>query len=271
VTCDPGIFEEVPLFSLLDAEERGVLAENVNLRRFPARQKIYKIGDPGGRAYLVVSGKVQVSVIDEDKQEIVVDIPEHGDIFGLTSLLDESPHQTTAIALEDTAVLEIDRNDISALLQKKPHAGLDMLTMVGRHFRAAQHLVRTRATRNVNVEIEEAETLGDRVADRVAGFGGSWAFIISSLILLIAYIAVNVALPNRWDPYPFILLNLFLSMLAAIQAPIIMMSQNRQDAKDRVRNELDYRVNLKAEMEISQLAEKIGRIETLLEESSSKA
>jgi len=271
VTCDPSIFEGVPLFSLLDADERSVLAENVALRRFAGRQKIYRIGDPGGRAYLVVSGKVQVSVIDEDAQEIVVDTPEHGDIFGLTSLLDESPHQTTAVALEDTVALEIDRNDISTLLQKKPNAGLDMLTMVGRHFRAAQHLVRTRATRNPNVEIEETETLGDRVADRVAGFGGSWVFIIAFLIVLVAYVAVNVVLPNRWDPYPFILLNLFLSMLAALQAPVIMMSQNRQDAKDRVRGELDYRVNLKAEMEISQLVEKVDRIETLLEESNAKA
>ncbi len=271
MTCDPTIFEDVPLFSLLDADERRVLAENVVLRRFPAQQRIYRIGDPGGRAFLVVSGKVQVSVIDEDKQEIVVDTPEHGHIFGLTSLLDESPHQTTAVALEDTVALEIDRNDISTLLQKKPHAGLDMLTMVGRHFRAAQHLVRTRAARNANVEIEEAETLGDRIADRVAQFGGSWTFIIAFAIVLIVYVAANAVLPNRWDPYPFILLNLFLSMLAAIQAPIIMMSQNRQDAKDRVRGELDYRVNLKAEMEISQLIDKIDRIEVLLEESRAKA
>jgi len=247
-----------------------VLAENVVVRRFPARQKIYRIGDPGGRAYLVVSGKVQVSVIDEDKEEIVVDTPERGNIFGLASLLDESSHQTTALALEDTVALEIDRNDIATLLQKKPHAGLDMLTMVGKHFRAAQHLVRTRASRNPNVEIEETETLGDRVADRVARFGGSWAFIIAFMIVLMAYVALNVALSIRWDPYPFILLNLFLSMLAAIQAPVIMMSQNRQDAKDRVRGELDYRVNLKAEMEVSQLLDRVDRIEALLEGSNAR-
>jgi len=270
VTCDPSIFEDVPLFSLLDADERRVLAENVVLRRFPARQKIYRIGDPGGRAYLVVSGKVQVSVIDEDKEEIVVDTPERGDIFGLASLLDESPHQTTALALEDTVTLEIDRNDIATLLQKKPHAGLDMLTMVGRHFRAAQHLVRTRASRNPNVEIEEAETLRDRITDNAARFGGSWTFILTFVSVLIAYVTINVTLPSRWDPYPFILLNLFLSMLAAIQAPIIMMSQNRQDAKDRVRGELDYRVNLKAEMEVSQLLDRVDRIETLLEGSNAR-
>lgn len=154
------------------------------------------------------------------------------------------------MALEDTAAIEIDRNDISILLQKKPHAGLDMLTMVGKQFHAAQHLVRTRATRNPNVEIEEGETLGDRIADKVAKFGGSWAFIISFFMVLITYVGLNASLPNRWDPYLFILLNLFLSMLGAIQAPIIMMSQNRQDAKDRVRGELDYRVNLKAELEM---------------------
>jgi len=265
--CDPNVFQEIPIFSLLDADERVVLAEQVGFRRFAARQRIYKVGDPGDKAYVVLNGQVKVSVIDEDHQEVVIDSPGPGEIFGLASLLAAVPHQTTAVALEDTSTIEIERNDIGALLQRKPMAGLDILTMVGRHFHAAQGLIRIRAARNPNEVIEERLTMGDRVADVVARFGGSWAFIILFGVVLVAWASVNVALVSRaWDPYPFILLNLFLSMLAAVQAPVIMMSQNRQDAKDRLRSELDFSVNRKAEYEITQLAAKLNRIEERLED-----
>jgi len=265
--CDPAIFEEIPIFSLLDADERAVLAEQVELRRFAARQRIYRSGDPGAKAYVVTSGKVEVVVIDDDNQEVVLDTPTAGEMFGLASMLSASEHATTATALEDTTAIEVDRNDLSNLMQKKPLAGLDMLTMVGRHIRAAQMLVRTRAGRNPNEVIDEQLTWGDRLADSVARFGGSWRFIISFGVVLIAYAAVNVVLAARaWDPYPFILLNLFLSMLAAVQAPVIMMSQNRQDARDRLRSELDFSVNRKAEGEIIQLAAKLNRIEDKLDD-----
>jgi uncharacterized membrane protein len=139
--------------------------------------------------------------------------------------------------------------------------------MVGRQFHAAQDLVRMRAARNPNEVIEERLTTGDRVADGVARFGGSWKFIISFGVVLVAYAGLNIVLATRaWDPYPFILLNLFLSMLAAVQAPVIMMSQNRQDAKDRLRSELDFAVNRKAEAEITQLAGKLNRLEERLDD-----
>jgi len=265
--CDPAIFEDIPLFSLLDADERAVLGEQVELRRFAARQRIYRAGDPGAKAYVVTSGKVEVVVIDEDNQEVVLDRPTTGEMFGLASMLSASEHATTATALEDTTAIEVDRHDLSNLLQRKPLAGLDMLTMIGRHFRSAQDLVRARSARNPNEIIDEQLTFGQRVADSVARFGGSWAFIITFAAILITYTVVNVALGGRaWDPYPFILLNLFLSMLAAVQAPVIMMSQNRQDAKDRVRSELDFSVNRKAEGEITQLAAKLLRIEDKLDD-----
>jgi CRP/FNR family cyclic AMP-dependent transcriptional regulator len=146
-------------------------------------------------------------------------------------------------------------------------AGLDLLTMAGRQFHAAQDLVRMRAARNPNTVIEERLTTGDRIADAVARFGGSWSFIISFAVVLVVYAGLNIALATRaWDPYPFILLNLFLSMLAAVQAPVIMMSQNRQDAKDRLRSELDFAVNRKAEAEIIQLAAKLNRLEDRLDD-----
>jgi len=265
--CDPAIFEEVSLFSLLDADERAVLAEQVELRRFPPRHRIYRSGDPGGKAFIVVKGRVEVAVIDEDNQEVVVDRPGAGEIFGFASMLAASPHSTTATAVEETSAIEIDRHDLTALVQRKPLAGLDMLTTVGRHFQAAQELVRSRAARNPNEVIAERLTMGDRLADMVARFGGSWAFITSFGVVLVAWVWVNLVLARQaWDPYPFILLNLVLSMLAAVQAPIIMMSQNRQDAKDRLRSELDFAVNRKAEGEIIQLAARLNRIEDRLDD-----
>jgi uncharacterized membrane protein len=265
--CDPAIFEAIPIFSLLDADERAVLAEQVELRRFARRQRIYRVGDPGEKAYVVTSGKVEVVVIDEDNQEVVLDTPSTGEMFGLASMLSASPHATTATALEDTTAIEVDRNDLANLLRRKPMAGLDMLTMIGRHFRAAQDLVRVRSARNPNEVIDEQLTWGDRVSDEVARFGGSWRFIITFSVVLVVYAAVNIGLGTRaWDPYPFILLNLFLSMLAAAQAPVIMMSQNRQDARDRLRSELDFAVNRKAEGEIIQLAARLNRIEDKLDD-----
>ena len=265
--CDPALFENIPIFSLLDADERAVLAEQVELRKFAPRQRIYRAGDPGQKAYVLLSGRVQVVMIDEDHQEVVIDTPGRGEIFGMASMLSAAPHQTTAVALEDTATIEIARNDIETLLQRKPMAGLDMLTMAGQQFRLAQDLVRARAARNPNEVIAETLTIGDQLADAVARFGGSWRFIISFGVVLAAWVIVNIILATRaWDPYPFILLNLFLSMLAAVQAPIIMMSQNRQDAKDRLRSELDFAVNRKAEMEITQLAAKLNRVEDRLDD-----
>jgi uncharacterized membrane protein len=204
---------------------------------------------------------VRVTTIDEDHQEVVIDQPAQGEFFGFASMLEQTPHQTNAIALDETVCIEVDRHDITVLLERKPHAGMDMLTVLGRQFHASQQLVRVRAARNPNELIEEKETLGERIADHVASFGGSWTFITSFGIVLVTYTALNIGLAARaWDPYPFILLNLFLSMLAAIQAPIIMMSQNRQDKKDRLRSELDFDVNRRAESEIQGLAHKINLI-----------
>jgi len=272
--CDPDVLKAVPLFGLLDDDELAVLAAQVELKRFAPRQRIYKMNDPGGQAYVMVSGKVRLTSVDEDQQDVIMSEPEAGELFGLASMLEGTPHQTSATALEESSCLEVDRKDISALLHAKPHAGMDMLTVLGRHIHAAQNLVRLRSMRNVNEMIEQEATFGERVADGVARFGGSWSFIIAFGVVLIVYTWINVSLEKQaWDPYPFILLNLFLSMLASIQAPVIMMSQNRQDAKDRVRGELDFAVNRRAEAEIqelsrklNQLGDKIDDIEDLLRE-----
>jgi CRP/FNR family transcriptional regulator, cyclic AMP receptor protein len=262
MACKPEVLKNIPLFALLDDDETAVLASQVDFKTFAARERIYKIGDPGQHAYVMLSGKVRVSTVDEDQQEVVVDEPGENEFFGFASMLEQTPHQTSALALEESACLEISRDDIATLLERKPHAGMDLLTTLGRQFHAAQALVRVRASRNPNEVIEDETTWGEQIADSVARFGGSWAFIITFGVVLIVYTVINIFLDkNAWDPYPFILLNLFLSMLAAIQAPVIMMSQNRQDTKDRLRGELDFDVNRRAESEIQGLARKLNLLD----------
>ena len=258
--CEPEYLRQVPLFALLDDDEAAVLAAQVELKKYVARQRIYKIGDPG-RGYVLISGNVRISTVDEDQQDVLVDEPSLGEFFGFASMLEGTPHQTNAIAAEETLCIEVEQKDILTLVQRKPHAAMDMLSVIGKQFHATQQLVRLRAARNPNEMIESESTFADRVADSVAAFGGSWRFIISFFIVLVSYTALNLLLgAGAWDPYPFILLNLFLSMLAAIQAPVIMMSQNRQDSKDRLRGELDFEVNRRAESEVQSLSRKLNLV-----------
>jgi len=265
--CDPEELKHVPLFELLDDDELAVLAAQVDLKKFAARQRIFKIGDPPKCAYIVMSGSVRVTTVDEDQQEVLIDEAGHGGFFGLASMLDQTEHQANAMAADETVCLELDREDLSHLLQRKPMAGLDMMTVLGRQFHASQRLIQLRASRNPNQVIEEGSTYGERVADSVARFGGSWSFIIAFAIVLICYATLNIMMKEKaWDPYPFILLNLFLSMLAAIQAPVIMMSQNRQDSKDRLRSELDFDVNRRAESEVQALSRKLSLLTDKVED-----
>jgi uncharacterized membrane protein len=267
MACDPETLRQVPLFTLLDDDEIAVLASQVELRTFAPRHRIYQDGESGGRGYIVVAGAVCVTTVDEDQQEVVVDQPAVGEFFGFASMLDQTPHQTSAVAAEEAVCIEVDRHDIMVLLERKPHAGMDMLAVLGKQYHGSQRLVRLRSARNPNEVIEERTTTGESIADAVARFGGSWTFIIAFGCVLAAYTAFNVYLGRQaWDPYPFILLNLFLSMLASVQAPVIMMSQNRQDAKDRLRGELDYSVNRRAESEIQGLARKLNLLGEKLED-----
>ena len=268
MACKPEVLKSVPLFSLLDDDEIAVLAGQVEVKTFAARQRIYKAGDPG-MAYVMVSGRVRVTTVDEDQQEVVVDEPSKGEFFGFASMLEQTPHQTTATALEESECLEVSRDDIEVLLRRKPLAGMDLLTTLGHQYHSAHQLVRLRATRNPNEIIEKESTFGERIADAVAGFGGSWTFIITFGVVLVTYTLANIILDRKaWDPYPFILLNLFLSMLAAIQAPVIMMSQNRQDTKDRLRGELDFDVNRRAESEIQTMSRKLHLLDERIDDLS---
>ncbi len=269
--CATDELSQVPLFSLLDKDELEILAQQVEVREFAARQRIYKAGELSTSGFVVMSGAVRVTLIDEDGQEVLFSEPRHGDFFGFASMLEHSEHATTAVATEATRCVVVDHDDLEQLVSRKPMAGLDMVTVLAREIHSTQKIVRLRAARNPNEVYEENEKLGAKVADKVASFGGSWTFIGIFLLVECVYVLVNVVLKKHaWDPYPFILLNLFLSMLAAIQAPVIMMSQNRQDAKDRVRSELDFQVNRRAESEIQALSRKLHAIGDKLDDIEEK-
>jgi len=253
---------DVPLFQLIDDEERETLAELMTSRDFPAGAPIFEEGQPGDSLYLVCTGRVQVYCHSDSGERIVLGENEKGDVFGEISLLDGGPRTAGAVAVEPTQTLTIDRDKLHELVQRHPHVAIDLLTVMGRRLRSTDELLRSHVTRNPNQEEEERLTFGERIADKVASFGGSWTFIITFGVFLFIWVVINsvILLSKAFDPYPYILLNLFLSMLAALQAPVIMMSQNRQASKDRLKADLDYEVNMKAELEIAQLHRKIDRL-----------
>src|SRR3954469_17920475 len=201
MACNPETLRQVPLFALLDDDEIAVLASQVELKTFLPRQRIYRAGDAGGRGYIVVSGQVRVSTVDEDQQEVLVDQPAVGEFFGFASMLDQTPHQTNAAADGEAVCIEVDRHDITVLLERKPHAGMDMLAVLGKQYHGSQKLIRLRSMRNPNEVIEEQSTFGNHIADEVARFGGSWTFIITFGLILVTYTAINTWLRQRaWDP-----------------------------------------------------------------------
>src|SRR5215471_5995584 len=272
MSTDVAMLAEVPIFELLDDSERVGLAKRMDCRDFKAGAVIFDYGDPGGEIFIVRSGRVEVYVENQEGERIVVAENERGDVLGELSFLDGGHRTATAVAREDTQVLTMHRDRLLEFIDKHPHAAIDLLTVVGRRLRATDELLRTHVSRNVNVELEEQMTLGQRVADRVASFGGSWTFIIIFGVVMLIWVTLNSAalFVRHFDPYPYILLNLFLSMVAAIQAPVIMMSQNRQAAKDRLQADQDYQVNLKAELEVAQLHRKLDHLCERLEQHWSR-
>ena len=259
---------EVPIFGLLDDEEREALAQMMDCREFKAGETVFHYGDAGGEIFILRSGRVELFVESIEGQKLILSENESGDVIGELSFLDGGSRTATALAREDTQLLTMHRERLLNFIDKHPHAAMDLLTVVGRRLRATDELLRTQVSRNPNVEEEDRLTFGQRIADKVASFGGSWTFIIIFGVVLTIWVVLNstALLRNHFDPYPYILLNLFLSMIASIQAPVIMMSQNRQSSKDRLKSDLDYEVNLKAEMEVAHLHRKVDHIYERVEE-----
>ena len=273
MSTTPNLLAEVPLFSLMDAEERALLTERMEVLQVSKGETIFSHGDAGDSLMVVRAGRVQVYLENTEGVKIIVGELEPGEIIGEVSLFDPGARSATAVAVEDTELLVLDHDELWQSLQRKPHMAVDMLAILGKRLRATDELLRTQVARNLNVEEDERMTFGQRVADKVAAFGGSWTFIIFFGAVLLSWVSLNtLALRDKaFDPYPYILLNLFLSMLAALQAPVIMMSQNRQAQKDRMKADLDYEVNLKAELEVAQLHNKVDKVYEAVQAHFAKA
>ncbi|HLJ89260.1 MAG TPA: DUF1003 domain-containing protein [Candidatus Angelobacter sp.] len=265
--ADVAMIGEVPIFGLMDDEERGALAQLMDSREFNQGEIIFEYGDAGAEVYIVRKGRVEIFLENTEGHKIVLGEHERGDVLGELSFLDGGARTATAVAVEPTEALTMDREQLLDFFTQHPHAAVDLLTVVGGRLRAGNELLRTQVSRNINIEAAEQLTFGQRIADHVAAFGGSWTFICIFGAAMAIWVVLNstALLRDHFDPYPYILLNLFLSMIAAIQAPIIMMSQNRQSSKDRLKSDQDYEVNLKAELEIAHLHNKLDRMYERLE------
>ncbi len=260
MATEAALLADVGFFKLLDEDERAVLAQQIERRTFPAGTTIFRDRDPGGTMYLIRAGRVELWLYDADRERVVLATFEDGDFFGELSLLDEEPRSATATTLAETEVLIIDRTDLQLLFTQKPHAALDVMSVLGARLRTTSEIVRSRAARNPNEVIEEHLTWGDRLADWMTNSIGTMNFIYFSAIWFIVWIVLNVGFIaglTPFDPFPFGLLTMIVSLEAIFLSIFVMISQNRTDAKDRIRSELDYRVNVKAETEIAELHQKI--------------
>jgi len=247
----------VPIFSSLNREDLGDLADLCRTVRREDQALVFRQGDAPDAMYWVAEGRIEISVWTEDNEELVLATLADGEFFGELGLLDGAPRTATAKAIGGVDLIEIRKDALFGFLRRHPEAALSMMGEIARRLRGANALIEHRASRNVNDLMEEKFTFGDRLADRIAQFGGSWTFIICFAITLLVWMGLNSveALLHPFDPYPFIFLNLILSCLAAVQAPIIMMSQNRQAMKDRVEAHNDFEVNQKTEAEVRAILE----------------
>ncbi len=272
MSADAAMLSEVQLFSLLDEHERQTLAGILETKHFDKGDTLFSFGDAGDCLYVVRTGRIEVYVENTEGEKIVLAAMEPGELVGEISLFDGGSRTASAVAVEDTETLVFDRDHLLEFITHHPSAAVDLLTIMGRRLRATDEMLRSSVSRNLNEEVEERLTFGERVADRVAAFGGSWTFILLFGAFLLGWMLMNafILASRAFDPFPFILLNLALSALAALQAPVIMMSQNRQSAKDRLKADLDYQVNLKAELEVAQLHGKIDRIYEQMQASFAK-
>lgn len=269
--CNPSELAEVHLFELLDENELGELASVIDSQTFTAGKIIFNAGEYGDALYIVRSGEVELFVKDTAGQKIVLTTVEQNEIFGELSMLDERPRSATAMALTDTELFLLDRDDLLLLFQKQPDAALNMLAAISTMLRKVDRLLQTRVSRNVNEEMEEKLSTLQRIADWIAWFSGSMQFLILNGLWFLVWIVINT-MPvgvNQFDPFPFGLLTMIVSLEAIFLSCFVLISQNRQAAKDKIRADIEYEVNIKAELEIAHLHEKVDHIhEEILERFS---
>jgi uncharacterized membrane protein len=253
---------DVPLFSLLDEHERTVLAERVETVTFDAGAVVFHVGDPGSSMYVVTSGEIELSVKTKTGEQMFLESPGPGEFFGEISLLDEGPRTATARAKTDVTAIVIDRGDLDELFRLKPAAAMDLLSATGRRLRHNALMIRNAATRNADEELSDMRSTVMKVADWIAAFSGSLPFLFMHIAAFALWILLNVGFFKfgNFDPFPFGFLTLVVSLEAIILSVFVLLSQNRQAARDKVHGDIEYDVNLKAEMQISAMHEKFDML-----------
>lgn len=257
---------EVPIFSLLDDGERATLADRVDIESHGAGRVLFSLGDPGDSLYVVRKGAIELFVTKDDGAKVVLERAVRGDFFGEISLLDGGARNATAQVLEDCELIVVDRDDLDELFRLKPAAALDLLAATGRRLRETSRLLRQTAAKDINEETEDNRSRVERIADWVADFSGSLEFLFIHLGIFFVWIVLNVEPLTRsrfggFDPFPFGLLTMAVSLEAIVLSVLVLLSQNRQIARDRVRNEIEYQVNLSAELKVAHLHEKLDRFQ----------
>jgi len=263
MTPEADLLKEVPLFQLLDDQEREQLAAKLTTVRYAAGASIFTIGDPGEDLYIVSCGEVEMYFKNDTGERIVLEVAHRGDFFGDLSLLDQGGRSASVCAVEDTEVLRLERRNLEQFLVQHPQAAMDLLAAMGRRLRATVEKLRHTATRNANEEMQDSRTIVQKSADWIAEFSGSIPFLMMHVVFFFLWLLVNwVKIPGipQFDPYPFGFLTLSVSLEAIFLSVFVLLSQNRQAAKDRVRSDIEYDVNLKAELEIAHLHEKMDRL-----------
>lgn len=268
---DPKLLKSIPLFIGMDDDEIAAIANIMDEQRFRPGQVIFNAEQIGGTFYIVQAGQVELSIVDDDDEKLVLELLESGDFFGELSLLDGGTRSATATAVARTDTLVLDRHEFLDLMLQKPHMAQDVMVSLAKRIRRSDNLLRRRVSRNVNEIADEKLTIGERIADVIAEFSGSIAFLLLNAAFFGIWLGVNVIPSIAFDPYPFGLLTMIVSLEAIFLSIFVLVSQNRQADKDRIRNELDYQVNLKAELGVSTLlsktdlvAETLGELEQRL-------
>jgi uncharacterized membrane protein len=259
------LLADVPLFALLDEQERSALAVRLDDVRFPAGTTLFTAGDPGEAMFIIVSGEVEIFFRNNTGQRIALELATAGHFIGEISLLDGGARSASAVATKDVEALVVDRGDLDEFLRACPAAALDLLGATGRRLRESAELLRHTATRDANETEEDRRTRVMKIADWISEFSGSLPFLFIHCVLFFVWIVLNVGPLARtglggWDPFPFGLLTMVVSLEAIILSVFVLLSQNRQVARDRVRNDIEYDVNLKAELEVAELHKKMDHI-----------
>lgn len=253
----------VPLFASLDDAAAIELRNLLSDKMVPRNTRLFRQGDTGDAMYLIESGRVRISIRDDDKQELTLAELAQGDFFGEMSIIDGRQRSADAQVIEDARLAILSRDAFLSFVRTNPDVALEMLSALTDRLRRTDDLLRSRVSRNANEEEKARLTLSDRAADLIAEFGGSWKFIGVSIAIIIFWIIFNSFILIRgFDPAPYQMLNLALAIIAGMQAPIIMMSQNRQGEKDRLRADLDYQVNLKNELSLAEVLRRLDVLES---------